>query len=529
MSLPEIDAEETPRALAVLPSGNRPAPIGPAPVGASERLATLDAVRGVALLGILVMNIMTFGWPGGAEMNPSIPYYEPAELAAEEAGGPSAPLRRGPAFGRLDMAQWAIARVLVEDKMRGLFTMLFGAGLVLFASRAEARGRRPFWLFFRRIVVLAIIGAIHGYLIWDGDILFLYATVGLFSYPFRSLSPGRLMTLGTALFLFSVAAVVTFGVGLGWVQAGMPVGSLGVTQAGALEPLQEIREELAQDDDFANAFKDNPRENTKEIELFRSTDYVGQMVNRAQQTFGMQIFSVLGLGFLFLSGWLSLMGMGLMKAGFFQGGWTDREYWRVMVAGYLVGLPLAIWGTALYFRFENDLAGWIVGPFTVQLLAVPALVLAHASAIILLVKSGRVRWLTDRLAAVGQMALTNYLMQSVLATAIFYGYGLGWFGMLSRVQLMGVVAGIWLFQLLLSPVWLTWFRFGPAEWLWRTFTYLQWQPLERPDHATRLVPLALRAGRSGEPIARLGPVIAGPRGADPVRNDGEGANRPDLG
>jgi uncharacterized protein len=141
--------------------------------------------------------------------------------------------------------------------------------------------------------------------------------------------------------------------------------------------------------------------------------------------------------------------------------------------GYGVGLPMTLLGTYFYFRFFDDTPGFTMTAVPLQYAAVLPLAMAHAAALILVVKSGRARWLTDRLAAVGRMALTNYLMQTVLMTTFFYGYGLGWFGRLSRVELMGVVAGVWALQLLWSPVWFRWFQYGPAEWVWRAFTYMK--------------------------------------------------------
>lgn len=454
-----------------------PAPPPPrptaAPVAEGERFGTVDAIRGLALLGILVMNIPTFAWPGSGDSPRSV-YYEPAEFDAWKAGGPEPSKHRIAGDGWADAASRNVSRVFFQDKMRGLFTMLFGAGLVLFADRASTRRKRPFWLFFRRIAVLALFGAIHGYFFWTGDILFLYACVGLWCYPFRKMAPGRLVTL----------ALAQFGV-----QLAMVLGMAALASAVDFRSMETVGKIVKDSDagllgrslDSPDGFRPDPskgaEEATKNIRRLRSSDYLEQFRERAKETAGFQGFSVLA-GFLF-SGWLMLLGMALMKVGFFQGQKPDRVYWRVMTVGYALGLPMTIVSTVLAHRWDEDISARLFGPAILMLVATPMLSLAHASAVILMMKGGILSGLTTRLAAVGRMALTNYLLETLICTTLFYGYGVGLYGRVPMWGLMAITFAIWCLLMVLSPWWLARFKFGPMEWLWRTLTYWKLQPMRR--------------------------------------------------
>ena len=160
-------------------------------------------------------------------------------------------------------------------------------------------------------------------------------------------------------------------------------------------------------------------------------------------------------------------GIALYRGGFFSGEWTKRSYWTVLGLGWLVAIPLYIPIERFLVARDFDLT---ILPLTdsASLLLRPFVATAHAAAVILLVKSGAARWLTDRLAAAGRMAFSNYLASTLICTTLFYGYGVGLFGHLSRAELYWVVAGVWAFILLWSKPWLEHFRYGPFEWLWRS-------------------------------------------------------------
>jgi uncharacterized protein len=176
---------------------------------------------------------------------------------------------------------------------------------------------------------------------------------------------------------------------------------------------------------------------------------------------------------------MMLIGMALLKLGFFTGDLPMRAYLITAALGYAVALPVNWWSTSAFMA--GGLSG--SGVWLLDLRNQPGrlvMALSHASVIVACVKAGLFRPITRRLAAVGQMALTNYLMQTIICNILFSGVGFGLFGRLDRLQLLGVVVAIWIAQLLISPIWLARFRFGPMEWLWRSLTYVKRQPMRRP-------------------------------------------------
>jgi uncharacterized protein len=169
--------------------------------------------------------------------------------------------------------------------------------------------------------------------------------------------------------------------------------------------------------------------------------------------------------------------MGLMKMGVFAASRSWRFYGWMVSLGYSLGLPLAVYDT--YFLIQHDFGfkAFLPSQYFFHHIGGLLVALGHIGVVMLICKAGAIQWLTHRLAAVGRMALSNYLMQSVICTTLFYGWGFGLFATLSRTELAGVVLAIWVFQLLISPIWLRSYRFGPAEWLWRSLTYWRWQPM----------------------------------------------------
>ena len=435
------------------------------PVEAAERVASVDLIRGVALMGILAMNIVGFAWPWGVY---EIPILDPNA-------------------GHADTALWAFNHLVFDTKMMTLFSMLFGAGLVLMSDRADGRKAGIRGFFYRRIFWLLVIGLIHSYLIWDGDVLVLYASCGFFLYPFRHASPWKLIVLGIALNLILVPIIV---LGNLYAVPYMKRATAHVeaeTKAGRTPPwweqaTSEIWVELKKEDE-------NKREDfLKEIAAYRST-YVEIVRHRAQDLF---IGQTLGFVFggLWFAGGRMLLGMGLMKLGVFSASLSRRTYLWMAVLGYGIGLPLLAFDAFheiqnrffLNHRLSHAMEGW---PLLTLYGSMP-IVFGHIGAVMLIYQSGALSWLTRRLAAAGRMALSNYLFDSIVCTTIFYGYGFDLFGTLGRPALYAIVVAIWSFQLWLSPIWLRHFRFGPAEWLWRSLTYWKLQPFRagrRPELA----------------------------------------------
>jgi uncharacterized protein len=427
------------------------------PVSSAERYFAVDVLRGFALLGILAMNIVSFGWPWPAYGNPM----------------------RGGGFTGLNRAVWFFNHLVFEEKMMTIFSILFGAGLVLMDQRAEARGARIGRVYYRRVLWLLAIGLVHSYLIWIGDILVLYAECGLLLYFFRNLRPRTLIPLGILCLLALVPINLGFAAMADYMKAAAK--RVEVQKAAGQKPSPED-EQLAQswNNGFSKYVAPSPAQEMKEwdreLKAYRG-DYRGIVRFRRGplifiQTLGFFLF---GMGFMAIG--RMLIGMGLMKLGVFSAARSRHFYVWMVALGYGIGMPLMVFDALELIRhdFSHDY-GLHGGKFYNSFGSV-VVALGHAGLLMLIVQSGALYWLTRRLAAVGRMALSNYLTHSIVCTTLFYGYGFGLFGTINRTGLAAIVLIIWVSQLLISPIWLEHFRFGPAEWLWRSLTYGQPQPM----------------------------------------------------
>jgi uncharacterized protein len=428
------------------------------PVSSDERLRTLDVLRGAALLGIALMNIVFTGLPFAAYANPNL-------------WGGNDPLNAG-----VLAVQWT----LFDGKMRALFSMMFGAGIVLFMQRALERDNsvRAADLLSRRMLWLMLFGALHGWLIWAGDILYAYGLFGLLIVPMRNVSPRKLLiTSGVALVLLSLAVV-----GLGFNQRSTRNAAMAARAAEAKgQPLTKEQQDAKKEwDQVYNRVLPSREKLQEEVDNYRK-GYGGVMTQRVPV---MRKFNFAPVYFPpgFDIWALMLIGMALFKLGVLQGERSFGFYVRLAVAGYAIGVPLNALSTYGMFTSNFDIVAttfWNV-PYQIGRVAVA---LAHASVLIMLVKGARMRWLTDRLAAVGQMAFSNYISHSIVYALVFYAPGLKMFGQLQRYQLYFVVLALWIFNLAWSPIWLRYFRFGPLEWCWRSLTYWQRQPMRRRSAA----------------------------------------------
>jgi uncharacterized protein len=440
-------------------TGKSPAPadVHAEPVSALERLASVDALRGFALLGILAMNIVAFAWPEPAYGNPT----------------------RGGGFEGLDRAVWFANHLVFEGKMMTIFSMLFGAGLVLMNERTGSPRTSLRGVYYRRILWLLVIGAIHAYLIWYGDILFLYAECGLSLYLFRNKTPRTLITLGVALMLLIVPLVMGFGAAINGMKA-IAARVDAQLKAGDTPRARDKRIRDVWTDNLQKEMKPNPKQQLKnwneEMAAYRG-GYLGIVKHRA---FGVLMTQTVGflLGLFLLAGCRMLLGMGLMKLGVFAAERSHSFYVWMIALGYGIGLPLMILDATLLIRHEFKAEYLLQGGVLYNVFGSIVVALGHVGLLMLIVQSGVLTWLTHRLAAVGRMALSNYLTHSIVCTTLFYGYGMGLFGQINRTGLAGIVLAIWVFQLWISPIWLTHFRFGPAEWLWRSLTYWKVQPMK---------------------------------------------------
>ncbi|MEM7477713.1 MAG: DUF418 domain-containing protein [Planctomycetota bacterium] len=400
------------------------------PVSKPERVESIDVLRGFALLGILLLNIQSFGLISARYLNPM--------AGGELSGGP--------------YVAWWFTHVLGDSKFMTLFSMLFGAGIVLMWQRARDAGRKFTGLHYRRMFWLVLFGLLHAHLLWAGDILFAYGVTGMLVYWLCGLRARWLLPIGIVWFSVGSALSIFFGLTMPlWGDA-----------------------ELAE---FSHTWNPDSAMIAAEIALHRG-GYLDLLPYRSAEAFEMETFLYL-IWALWRAGGLMLIGMGLFKLGVFSAQRSQRFYALGCLFGFGIGLPVIVmgvqqnaardWDMMYSFFFGGQFNYW--GSVLVSY--------GYLSLIMLLCKTGVFAWLQSRLAAVGQMALTNYLTHTIVCTTLFNGYGLGWYEKLDRVQLLLVVVTIWILQLIISPLWLTRFRFGPFEWLWRSLSYWKWQPIVR--------------------------------------------------
>lgn len=423
------------------------------PVTAAERLPALDALRGVAVMGILVMNVYAFAMPFAA-------YYNPLIMGGTDA---------------LNMGTWFFTHLFFDQKFMSIFSMLYGAGVVMMMNRAAARGTPFTPIFYRRSAWLLVIGLLHGYFIWFGDILFHYALMGMLVFLFRKASPRTLIAI--ACFVLPVTLLINYGSSFHLEELQADVAAIEAEQAQGATLEEEQREKLEEWREIRPLFAPSEDDIAADVTAYRGS-YVDVLTHRAPFVAFMQVSGTL-VFVLWRVGGLMLLGMALMKLGVLSGERSTRFYRKMTVFGYGLGLPLAILSAVILEAQQFDPIyvaryGGIPNYFGSIMVA-----FGHIGAVMLVVKSGAFQAAVARCAAVGRMALSNYLAQSLVMTSLFYGYGVGLYAEVPRFAQQGFVVILLGLQLLLSTWWLRHFRFGPAEWLWRSLTYGQRQPMRR--------------------------------------------------
>ena len=407
-----------------------------------ERIQTLDIVRGVAVMGILAMNIVAFAMPGAAYLNP----------AAYGTEGPA------------DLASWLFSFLLIDGRMRGFFSFLFGASMLLVIERAEASGASPASIHYRRMLWLLLFGLIHYYFIWYGDILSLYAPVGMVAFAFRRCRPKVL--IGWAVALLVVQLLLFAGITASFYEA--------AARAAAPNASAEAIQAWATSKEGIGLY--TPAQLDAVLATHRGSyaDLLAHMLTGRKAQGPIQAFLFFGWETLAYM----LLGMAALKTGFLTGAWPDRSYRRIVWTGFAIGIPayaILAWQLLDANFSVLSLFTWSITatvPFRVPM------ILATASLVILLTR--RRTGLTDRIAAAGRAAFTNYLGTSLVMTFLFYGWGLGLYGTLPRAELWLLVVAMWAIMLLWSRPWLDRFRYGPFEWLWRSLARWQLQPMRRP-------------------------------------------------
>ncbi len=420
------------------------------PVNSLERINALDVLRGVALCGILLMNIAGFGLVFSAYGDPTV---------------------MGGAVG-WNLRVWVINNMLFEGTMRAMFSMLFGVGMVLMTSRMEVKGGgiEVADIYYRRTLWLFLFGIIHAYLIlWVGEILFAYGLFGLFLFPFRETSPKKLI---------AIAAILTMcGAGLQGYQYSKHMGNYEKFQNAEKIHADSIPENLKEGKEAWGGVVANMKPDEKTIQKSVKGMHQGYFdlvmhlapMNRMVQTvfnYDYNPWDVLPM---------MLLGIALYKMKVITAELSYKAYLLMILIGYGVGLSINYYETimVLYdnFSIPSQLKASLTYPF-----GRIAMAFGHIGMVMIFCKSSILTFLKKALAAVGKMALTNYIMQSVICAIVFTGVGFSLYGQLQRYELYFVVFSVWLFQLIASPIWLLYFRFGPLEWLWRSLTYKKIQP-----------------------------------------------------
>jgi len=395
------------------------------PIQPGKRIQSLDILRGIAVLGILLMNAQSFSMINAAYINPT-------------AFGD---------FSGINKVIWIIIHVVADQKFLGLFSVLFGAGIILFTEKAIEKGKKAGSLHYKRMFFLLLFGLLHAYLLWHGDILVSYALCGLWVFLFRRKSVKTLWTWGIIFMLVPLFIYLMSGFSLDY----MPE-----------ESVQQIMK----------AWKPGEEAIQEELMAFRGS-WLEQMEMRARHALEFQTFI-----FLIYMGWkitgLMLIGMALYKAGILSNQKSAGYYVKLAVFGVIAGFFLSGYGVLKnihnqwsleYSMYFGSMFNYVGSVFTL---------LGYTGIIMLLVRKRFMKFLFQK---VGSLAFTNYILETAIFTAIFYGHGLGFFGSMNRLNQLLLVLATWVVIVFFSRIWLKYFRFGPLEWLWRSLTYGKLVPI----------------------------------------------------
>ncbi|MEM8893063.1 MAG: DUF418 domain-containing protein [Bacteroidota bacterium] len=398
-----------------------------------DRIESLDVIRGFALLGILIMNIQSFSMPGATYLNPA-------------------------AYGDLNGVNkwvWIISHVFGDSKFMSLFSMLFGASILLITEGAERKTGSSLAIHYKRNFWLLLIGLFHSYIMWHGDILTPYAVIAFMVCPARKMKVRSLLILGTLL--FSVSSVL-------YLMTAMSIPYMSEADlAGLMSSWQPTSDQIQQ-----------------EIAAFTGS-FSEQLNERVKATIGMHttVFLIL---FLWRISGLMLIGMALYKSGFFQGDFSKAFYTRTVFIAGGIGLVLVTIGVIQNFEHNWSIAYSFFAGSQWNYWGSLGIAIAYVAIMNIIIKSEMFVSLRLRLAAVGRMALTNYLSQTLIGTFIFYGFGLGLIGQVERWGQLLIVFGIWAVQLIISPIWLKHYQYGPVEWLWRSLTQMKAQKMRKIEN-----------------------------------------------
>ncbi len=393
------------------------------PIDLKQRIHSLDLLRGFAVLGILIMNITSFSQVSMAYMNPTI----------------------GAGLDGYNKYFHAFNYIFADTRFMSIFSILFGAGVVLFTQRIEAKGKKAFGLHYKRLFWLLLFGLIHAYLIWHGDILVAYAICGGLVFFFRKSSVRKLLIFSIIFFL-------------------VPIGFNALTYYSM--PADQLEKTFS-------FFNPSTQEIAKQTEAMLGS--IGaQIPLRMKEAIGLQTL-VFMIEIFWRTMSMMLLGMLLYKKGILSAEKSNAYYLKMMTIGFVVGLIVSGFGLYQAYALEWNGAYVMNVGANYKFVSGVSMALAYIGMLMWFYKKGILKPLQSRLQSAGRMAFTNYIGMSVICGLIFYGHGLGLFGSLDRLQQFLVVIAIWVVMLVVSPLVLKTYRFGPLEWFWRKLTYLKFK------------------------------------------------------
>lgn len=398
------------------------------PIKKQDRELSIDVLRGFAVLGMLLMSVQHFSMPSIAVNNPTI---------FENLSG-------------VHLGVYLVSHVFADQKFEAIFSILMGASIIMISNRAKKEQIRSEEVQKKRLFWLLIIGLIHAYLIWYGDFLFAYAICGTLMFRFRRKKSKALFRYG--LLFLTIGSAISLLIGYT-----IPHWETVELQEQILQLWLPSSESIGQ-----------------EIDFYRS-NWERQIAYRANQAFDYQTRIFLTETLWRVSG-LMLIGMAFYKKRVLIAKQSKKYYLKMVIYGLGIGLPLVAAGTVLDFAFDwkFELSYFYFSQFNYWGSVLMAI--GYIGLIMLFMKFVDTGFFTEVLGAVGQMSLSNYILQSIILSFIFYGHGLALFGDLDRAAQAFAVIMICAFQMTFSCLWLKYFRFGPLEWTWRSLTYGKKQP-----------------------------------------------------
>jgi uncharacterized protein len=449
-----------------------PPDLSSTPPSLSNRIFSLDVLRGIAILGALVVSIWVFGGFSEQQRN---------QLLLQSKGS--------------DYRIFGTIELLFTGKMRAIIAIVFGAAMVYFLSREQAPGKKPLGdVFIKRQIWLIIFGLVNAMLfLWPMDILFHLGIMGILLFPFFRLNT-------RSLFIAALLVTLVYSGKIFWDYSDDKRSYSKYMAATELEKkfekdsIQKAKAGLAVKKDTLTKFQQQDKQQWEgmiagmkvdlkkddpNIKAMRSGSYTKVWDHVLPKTQSQEVSWMYRLGVWDFAGMI-LLGMLLYKLGFFTNGFSKSRYWLIALAGIAGGLLLG-W---LRIHFQQmalqDYEKYVKQMALPYKLLFPVerglMAIGYCSLLMALLYAGFLRKIWEAFSSVGKMALTNYLLQSIICTIFFYGYGMGYFSRLSQTQLYFMVAEVSLVQIAFSVTWLKYFNIGPAEWLLRRLSYGKWLP-----------------------------------------------------